>query len=108
MYKDSRSLLSSRTLLLMGEVGDSDGDGGFAFSIMKNGIRVEEKHCLTTLVKSAAEVVVAMVEKEGVGGGEVNGGRVDLRVVKSCLGENPCGAIREVGGDSRGVEGGAD
>nr|GEV07883.1 integrase, catalytic region, zinc finger, CCHC-type, peptidase aspartic, catalytic [Tanacetum cinerariifolium] len=36
--KDSRSLLSSRTLLLMGEVGDLGGDGGFAFSILKNGI----------------------------------------------------------------------
>ncbi|GKA08908.1 ribonuclease H-like domain-containing protein [Tanacetum coccineum] len=37
-FKDSRSLLSSRTLLLMGEVGDSGGDSGFVFSIVKNGI----------------------------------------------------------------------
>ncbi|GJZ83846.1 hypothetical protein Tco_0649019 [Tanacetum coccineum] len=44
----------------------------------------------------------------GVGGGEVNGGGVDLGVVKSCVGENPDGAIGEVGGDSRGVEGDAD
>ncbi|GJZ92097.1 hypothetical protein Tco_0664162 [Tanacetum coccineum] len=38
MSKDSRSLLSSQTRILMGEVGDSGGDGGFAFSILKNGI----------------------------------------------------------------------
>ncbi|GJS53822.1 hypothetical protein Tco_0627184 [Tanacetum coccineum] len=38
----------------------------------------------------------------GVGGG------VDLGVVKSCLEENPDRAIEKVGGDSRGVEGGAD
>ncbi|GKD98923.1 hypothetical protein Tco_1382820 [Tanacetum coccineum] len=37
-FKDSRSLLSSRTLLLLGEVGDSGGDNGFAFSILKNKI----------------------------------------------------------------------
>ncbi|GJY55433.1 hypothetical protein Tco_0454548 [Tanacetum coccineum] len=44
----------------------------------------------------------------GVRGGEVNRGGVDLGVVKSCLEENPDGAIEKVGGDSRGVEGGAD
>ncbi|GKE39101.1 hypothetical protein Tco_1462506, partial [Tanacetum coccineum] len=38
MPKDSRSLSSYQTLLLMGEVGDSDGDDEFTFSIMKNGI----------------------------------------------------------------------
>ncbi|GKF88350.1 hypothetical protein Tco_0259227, partial [Tanacetum coccineum] len=41
-------------------------------------------------------------------GGEVKGGGIDLRVVNSCLRENPCRAIGEVGGDSRGVEGRAD
>ncbi|GKA70790.1 hypothetical protein Tco_0776929 [Tanacetum coccineum] len=40
-------------------------------------------------------------------GGEVNAGRVVIGVVNSCHGENPGGAIREVSGDSIGVEGGA-
>ncbi|GJR87007.1 reverse transcriptase domain-containing protein, partial [Tanacetum coccineum] len=41
----------------------------------------------------------------GARGGEVNGGGVVLWVDKSCPGENPGGAIRVVGGNSRGVEG---
>nr|GEY82687.1 hypothetical protein [Tanacetum cinerariifolium] len=36
--KDSRSLSSFRTFLLMGEVGDPGGDNGFTFSIITNGI----------------------------------------------------------------------
>ncbi|GJS13168.1 hypothetical protein Tco_0407640 [Tanacetum coccineum] len=43
----------------------------------------------------------------GVRGREVNGGEVVLGVVKSCLRENPDGATGVVGGDSRGVKGGA-
>nr|GEY94324.1 hypothetical protein [Tanacetum cinerariifolium] len=45
---------------------------------------------------------------EGARGREVNVGGADLGVFKSCLEENPGGAIGEFGGDSRGVEGGAD
>ncbi|GKF50219.1 hypothetical protein Tco_0146686, partial [Tanacetum coccineum] len=40
-------------------------------------------------------------------GREVKGGGVVLGVVKSSLGENPNGAIGVVGGEVRGVEGGA-
>nr|GFA30647.1 hypothetical protein [Tanacetum cinerariifolium] len=41
------------------------------------------------------------------GGGEVKGGRVDLGVVNSLLGEIPRDVMREKGGDTIRVDGGA-
>ncbi|GKB38075.1 hypothetical protein Tco_0883017 [Tanacetum coccineum] len=43
----------------------------------------------------------------GARGGEVKGCGVVLGVVKSSPGENPSGAIGVIGGELRGVEGGA-
>ncbi|GJV14127.1 hypothetical protein Tco_1359450 [Tanacetum coccineum] len=43
----------------------------------------------------------------GAGGGEVNGGGDDFRVSKSLLSEIPRVAIRESGGETFGVDGGA-
>ncbi|GKE75080.1 hypothetical protein Tco_1537121, partial [Tanacetum coccineum] len=44
---------------------------------------------------------------DGAGGGEVKGGRVDLRVVNSLLGEIPRDVMGEKSRDTIGVDGGA-
>ncbi|GJR95868.1 hypothetical protein Tco_0268042 [Tanacetum coccineum] len=56
----------------------------------------EYLHPLTTLTKHLAR------------GREVNGGGVVFGVFNRLFGENPDGDIREVGGDSIGIKGGAD
>nr|GEU35195.1 hypothetical protein [Tanacetum cinerariifolium] len=47
------------------------------------------------------------MREKGAGGGVVKGGGVVFGVVRSSLGENPSGTRGVVGGESRGVDGGA-